>query len=257
METKFTSKQILNYAAAVFLAVLALGILRVLLISPWFKNIRAEITQQPYARTITISADGKVSAKPDLASVTLTVVSEKPTVKQVSADNNEKMNRVIDAIKKIGIEDKDITTSAYNLIPQYRYPTGGSPVLTGYSLRQEVTVKIRKLELVDDVLDSATKTGANEVGQLSFDIDDAGAVKKQARDQAFTKAREKAQDMATAAGVKLGRVVTFSESYGDYYPNVYSQFSYNARESVSNIAAPIQPGSKELNVNVSVTYEIE
>lgn len=264
MENPSTSKQVLNFVAAIFLGVLAIAILNAIVFNPWFKNIRAEITEQPYARTVTVTAEGKVSAKPDLARVTLAVVSEKPTVKAATEDSNAKMNKIIDAVKALNIDPKDITTSGYNLSPTYKYPQNESPQITGYTLRQELTVKVRKLEIVDQVLDTATRAGANEVGQLSFDIDDTGPLKNDAREKAFAKAKEKAEQMANAAGVNLGRVVTFSESFNDY-PMPYANFSYAEKaidggRGMGGVVAPspaIEPGSKELTVNVSVTYEIE
>ncbi len=107
-------------------------------------------------------------------------------------------------------------------------------------------------------MDASTQVGANDVGSLSFDIDDTGAVKQQAREKAFTMAREKAQEMAKFAGVNLGRVVTFTEDVNPGTP-VFANYSMSREADVSNaVAAPsIQPGSKELNVTVSVTYEIE
>lgn len=227
----------------------------------WFKNIKAEVTNQPYARTITVSGDGKISAKPDIANVSLSVVSKGLTVKQVTTDNNTKMNAVLVAVKGLGVEDKDITTSAYNLYPEYDYSMvdrGGTSKIIGYNLTQEVTVKVRDLNKVDDVLDSATKSGANQVGSLSFDIDDMGPIKQQARQKAFDAAKKKAQEMAGQVGVGLGRVVTFSEEAAATPYPMYN-FAMEAKSSGA-VAAPapdIQPGQKELTLSVSVTYEIE
>lgn len=258
---KDVSSKILRFSGSVFLLAAA-GMLLWQITGPsWFKNIKAEVTNQPYARTITVSGDGKISAKPDIANVSLSVVSKGLTVKQVTTDNNTKMNAVIAAVKGLSVEDKDITTSAYNLYPEYDYSTldkGGLNKIIGYNLTQEVTVKVRDLNKVDDVLDSATKSGANQVGALSFDIDDTGPIKQQARQKAFDAAKKKAQEMAGEAGVGLGRVVTFSEAAA---PVQYPMYNF-AMEAKSAGATPapapdIQPGQKELTMSVSVTYEIE
>jgi uncharacterized protein YggE len=223
----------------------------------WFKNIKAEITNQPYARTVTVDGEGKVTAKPDIAMLNLSVVSQGKTVKQVTLDGNEKMTLIINEVKKLGVEDKDVQTSSYNLYPDYAYPENQSPQIKSYSLNQGIAVKVRKLDTVDDVLDAAMKAGANQVGQLSFDIDEDSALKKEARDMAFKKAREKAEQMASAAGVKIGRVITFSEGYSPAVP-IYPQYdmAYAAKNEMAP-APSIEPGSKELTVTVSVTYEIE
>lgn len=257
---KDSSVKVLRYAGSVFLVSAAVMLVWQMAGPSWFKNIKAEVTNQPYARTITVSGEGKISAKPDIANVSLSVVSKAATVKLVTADNNTKMNAVLSAVKGLGVDAKDITTSQYSLYPEYdyNYLGRGTNKIIGYNLTQEITIKVRDLEKVDEILDSGTKAGANQVGSLVFDIDDAGPVKKQAREMAFTKAREKAQEMASQAGVSLGRVVTFSEDT-PIYPVPYYNFAMEARAMDAGAAeAPsVEPGQKELTMNVSVTYEIE
>ncbi len=237
--------------------------------NPWYKNIRAEFTSTPYAKTITVEGEGKITVKPDIAKVSLSVASAGKTVAEVTADNNTKMNAVINQLKLLGIKAADIQTTAYSLYPQYDYGNpvmdrGGyvptkpvTPKILGYNLNQTVLVKIRDLAKADQVLDKGIAAGANEVGSLTFDLDDASNVKKEARTMAFQKAREKAQDMATAAGVSLGNVITFSENtYGGGMP--YANFAMKAMDSVVESAPSpaIEPGSQEFTINVSVTYEI-
>lgn len=233
----------------------------------WFENIKAEVTSQPYARTITVTGEGKITAKPDLARVSLSVVSTGATVDAVSTDNNQKMAAISQEIKNLGIKAEDIQTSQYNLYPQYDYNNPiymedgvrtEAPRILGYNLSQSLDVKIRDLTLIDQVLDKGTAAGANQVGALSFEIDDDGALKQDARDQAFQVAREKADKMAKAAGVRIGRVVTFSEGFGDVMP-VYANFSRDmmAESSAVGMSPSVEVGSQELAINVSVTYEIE
>lgn len=258
MEKSFP-KQLLMYTASLLLMAMAVCIVYSLFQPRWFKNIKAEVTSQPYARTITVTAEGKIVTKPDIALIDLSVVTQSKTVKDVTTEGNTKMTQVIDAVKKLGVDSKDITSSQYNLYPVYVYPDRQSPKITGYSLTQDIQVKIRDLTKVDDVLDAGIGAGANQIGQLTFDIDDPAAVKKQAREKAFVTAKEKAKEMADAAGVKLGRVVTFSEG-DNYYPPVYANYSMESAKMMDGGGVPapsIEPGSKEVNLNVSVTYEIE
>jgi uncharacterized protein len=223
----------------------------------WFKNIKAEVTNQPYARTITVDGEGKVTAKPDIAIISLSVVSQGKTVKQVTMDGNQKMTAVIGEVKKLGVEEKDVQTSSYNLYPDYAYPENQQPQIKGYSLTQGITVKVRKLDTVDDVLDAGIKAGANQVGQMTFDIDEDSALKKEARDMAFKKAREKADQMAAAAGVGIGRVITFSEGYSAPVTPMYRGYDMAVSSAEMAPAPSIEVGSKELTVTVSVTYEIQ
>jgi uncharacterized protein len=251
-------KQFLMIMAGLFLAAAAFVMVYRTTQPGWYQNIKAEITNQPYARTITVSADGKVTAKPDIALIDLSVVSQGKTVKAVTQDSNVKMTQVIDAMKNLGIDSKDITSTQYNLSPNYVYPTNASPKIDGYNLTQDIQVKIRDLNKVDDVLDGGITAGANQVGQLTFDIDDPSALKAQARDKAFTAAKEKAQEMSKAAGVSLGRVITFSEDSG-IQPPVFANYTMKAMDSMgAAVPAPsIEPGSKEMDLTISVTYEIE
>lgn len=371
------TKQFVHYAGALFLTVAAIAILWQMVGPSWFKNIKAEVTNQPYARTITVSGDGKVTTKPDIAMVSFSVATNAKTVKEVTDQGNQKMTQVRDALKKMGIEEKDLMTTQYDLQPQYSNvveplnyglspyaapdistnsakkpatpveqpistdamrnpvpvaeitatppakksladlldelgitneeamqlytayvvekdtakalklldefgidPTDASklyaeflagsnpqdlsravrvPKIVAYTLNQTLQVKIRKLDDVDSVIDAAVKAGSNQVGQLYFDIDDMTGAQKEAREKAFKAALDKAQEMTAAAGVKLGRVVTFSEGY-NYMPYSAGYKTMAMDSVVAPQASPtpaIEPGSREVSLNVSVTYEIE
>jgi uncharacterized protein YggE len=252
------SKSFMYFMGGIFLTVATVLMVTNYTGGSWFKNIKAEITSQPYARTITVDGEGKITTKPDVGIVELSVVSKGLTVKIATEDGNKKMTAVIEAVKNLGIESKDITSSQYSLYPQYNYENYNAPKITGYSLSQSITVKIRDLEKVDDVLEAGVAAGSNQIGQLTFDVDDMTKIKKEAREKAFDAAKEKAEEMADAAGVKLGRVVTFSEGY-DYMPPIYANYKmeYAMDSAIPEAAPSIEPGSKELNISVSVTYEIE
>ena len=252
------TKGFFKVAAGIFFLAAAFTLVWSQFQTPWQKSIKAEITNQPYARTITVSADGKVTSAPDIATINLSVVSDGKTVKSVTQDANEKMAKIVAAVKAQGVESKDVVTSSYDLGPQYDYTDyNNPPKFLGYRLTQTLTVKIRDLNKVDDVLDQSVTSGANQVGQLVFDIDDASIIKKDARKEAFQKAKDKAQEMADDAGVKLGRVVTFSEG-SDYQPIPYANFAMDSKAMAPQAeGSTVEAGSKELTVNVSVTYEIE
>ena len=251
-----TVKSVVAIAATIFLLAGSAMFIHAVFQPSWYNNIRAEVTSQPYARTITVDAEGKINVKPDIARINLSVVTQGSSVKNITNDGNQKMTAVINAVKALGVDEKDITSTSYNLSPNYDY-SGKTAKITGYTLDQEIQVKVRKLDKVEDALDAGLKAGANQIGQLSFDIDDTSSVKKQSREQAFNKAKEKAQQMASAAGVKLGRVVTFSEG-SSYQPAQYN-FAMNAKSMVQDeaVGASIQAGTKDITVSVSVTYEIE
>jgi len=249
------TRAILNLAAGTLLAILSVALL-LQLFSANPLRVNLDTTAHPEARTVTVQGEGKVSVVPDLATLNVSVLSEAKTVKQVIADNTIKMNQVIAKMKELGIADKDMVTSAYNLSPQYYYPQNARPQINGYQLDQTLTLKIRNLDLVDNVIDGATALGANNVYGLAFGLDDDSKAKAEARDKAFTAAKDKAEVMAKAAGVKLGRVYSFSEGSNYIPPTPYYAKAMMA-ESSAGAAPDIQSGSQEYTVTVSMTYEIE
>lgn len=217
------------------------------------------------ARTISISASGKATVVPDIATVSFSVVTEGADVATITTDNNKKITSAIAEIKKAGIEAKDIKTTQYSLNPVYTqrpsdiYPYTSSAFVSrigGYSLTQSVTVKIRDFSLIPSLLSLLPQLGVNDIGSIQFTIDDQEKYLAQARDDAFAKARAKAENMAHANKFSLGKVVTVSEySNQSYYPTMSAGFG--GKMESTDIAAPtIEPGSSDVSVNVNVVYEI-
>lgn len=206
--------------------------------------------------TITISGEGRVTAIPDIATTSIGVQTERTTVAAAQKENTEKMNRIIDRLKELGIEDEDIKTTSYNVYPVYDY-SRGKRTDRGFSVDQRVTVKIRDLDTTGEVLAAATELGANQVGGLNFTIDEPEELRQEARLEALDAAKKKAEALASAAGVKLGGVVGFNEGGGNYPQPVYRALSIEAYGgSDAAIAPDIEQGSQEIVVNVNVVYEI-
>jgi len=207
--------------------------------------------------TITVSGEGKVTAKPDIAEVSLGLQTENPSVANAQKENTEKMNKIVAALKSLGIEDKDIQTTNYSIYPIYDYPDGQQK-LRGYQVAQNVTLKIRNLDKVGDVLAKAGDLGANQIGGLNFTIDEPEVLRQQAREKALLNAKEKAEALAKISGAKLGKLVSFSEgSAGEPIP-YYRSFGLEAGVGgAADLKAPeIQPGSQDIVITASVTYEI-
>lgn len=206
--------------------------------------------------TITISGEGKVTATPDLAQISLGVQTDGLTVKQVQTMNTQKMNAIIIAVKALGVADKDIQTSNYSIYPKIDWSTG-KQIITGYSVTQNVTVKVRALDSVGDVLAKAGELGANQIGGINFTIDDPKALQSEARVKAIKDARDKAQQLADQIGLTLVKVVTFSESNG-YVPPVYPMANKTMDSSAAQSApsTSIEAGSLDVTSDVSVTFEV-
>jgi len=218
--------------------------------------------------SVTVGAEGKATVTPDIAQISFSVISEGKDPSAIQKENTGKMNSVIDFVKSQGVDKKDIKTSNYSLYPRYDYVKTaasdmypyppGKQVLAGYTLTQTVTLKIRDLEKVAPILAGLPERGINEISGPHFSVDNPDKYLNDARAEAFEKARAKVDAMARVNGVRVTRVVTFSESTGGY-PIYYSRLEAFGKGGDAVAAAPapqIEPGSEEVTVQVSVTYEI-
>tara|TARA_B100001971_G_C18179520_1_gene531947 strand:- start:468 stop:1259 length:792 start_codon:yes stop_codon:yes gene_type:complete len=214
--------------------------------------------------TLVVSGTGEIYAKPDLALMTFSVVTEAKTVDATMAENTEKMNNIISSIKSQGVEDKDLKTTSFSIYPRYEYEKGeiypsnilldppGKRILVGYEVSQSLQVKIRDLGRIGDIIQGATDNGANQVGSLQFTIDNQDELKKEAREQAIKKAKAKAKELTSQLGVKLGRITNFSE--GSSAPRYYGLMAEAMGGGGEDLQ--IETGENKITVTVSLTYEI-
>ncbi|MFA5128771.1 MAG: SIMPL domain-containing protein [Patescibacteria group bacterium] len=248
-----------NKVFAVFVSLVILGFL-VFLGTLVANNLKSyQYIGKPTAErdTIAISGEGKVTGIPDIATISVGLQTEKPDVKSAQKENTDKMNRLITNLKNLGVESKDIQTSYYNIYPQYDWPNG-KQILRGYQVSQGVTVKIRNLTKIGDILAAAGENGANQVSGLSFNIDDPEALRQEARVKALENAKEKADALARVAGVDLGKIVSFSEYTSTPY-SAYKSFDalgYGGGGEEA-VAPTVESGSMDIVVNVTVSYEIK
>jgi len=210
------------------------------------------------ARVINISSEGTAYVKPDIAETSFSVVSRGQDPSALTEGNNKKINAAIEFVKSAGIEVADIKTTGYYLAPDYQYnPDTGKSTITGYTLTQTVSLKIRDFDKVAKILAGLTPLGINQIGGLNFTVDDKEKPLAEARAEAFAKAREKAMAMAKQNGVRLGRVVTFSESsYNSPIP-YFAKDQVFGRGATEATPPTIEPGTEELKVNVTVTYALD
>src|SRR3989344_2307648 len=175
------------------------------------------------SRVFYVSAEGKAVVSPDIANLSFSVVSEGKDPAVLQEDNNTKMRVALDHVKAQGVDEKDIKTAQYDLQPRYEYDEKTRrSFISGYVLTQTVFVKVRQIEKAAPILGGLPERGINQIGRVSFDTDDPDKYLSAARNEAFGKARAKAEEMARAKGLKLGRVVNISESGGPRpYPVVY------------------------------------
>jgi uncharacterized protein YggE len=217
------------------------------------KNKSSEVNGQ---HTITITAEGKVPSVPDLVTVSAGVQNEGDTAPKAQSVNSTKINKAIEFLKKqYGIKDEDIRTQDYSIYPKYDY-IGGKSIVNGYTANQTLVVKIHDIAKVGDVLSGLTENDINQIQNVAYSFDNPDNLKEQAREMALTNAKEKAENLAKAAGVKLGKLVSFSESTNT--PGGPVPYAMAQNSGMGGGGSPqLQPGSQDVVANVSVTYEIK
>lgn len=228
------------------------------------------VISQDRGAPLLVEGQGKVAVVPDIAKVSLGIEETGTNLLNVQKSVNQKSNDLVEALKKLGIDEKDIKTTSYNIYPEYNYgggivplsstgaeiapAPGRIPTISGYRVSISYDVKIKDFEKVNDVLTVSTQKGANQVGNVSFEVNEDTRNKKldEARSEAVAQAKQKAQGLASAAGVRLGRILNISES---------QEFEAIALRDAGVGGAPvpapeIAPGETELSVTVSVSFEI-
>jgi len=211
--------------------------------------------QEP-AHILTVSAEGKVRMVPDLAVIQAGVETIKPTAIESQKENTKKMNAVIEAIKNKGVDKEDIQTTNYNLQALYDYTQSGR-VFKGYQTSQNVTVRIKDLDKIGEILEVVNTAGANQIGGINFTFDDPENFKEQAGQKAIAKAKEKAKILAESAGIKLGKIISLSEASSNVSPQPYYALEKLGVGGGSAEAPAIESGQEEVTVQVTLTFEIK
>jgi hypothetical protein len=210
----------------------------------------------PPERIFSVSGHGEARGAPDIAMVSAGVRTEGPTAKEALQRNTAEMTGVFKAMKALGIADKDMQTSNFSVQPVYKqYPPSqpGPQLIVGYQVFNQVTATVRELPRLGEALDAFVTAGANELYGVQFTIDKPDALQDQAREDAVKDAMRKADLMAKAAGVKLGRLMTMSESGGGR-PRPAAMAEMRMAKAAP---VPIAAGEQVLEADVSLTYEIQ
>jgi uncharacterized protein len=209
-------------------------------------------------RTITVSGMGNVVVEPDVAHITLGVIAEADTAKAALEKNTAAMKAIVDALKGQGLPPKDIQTSNFSINPRYRQPGKGGeqPVINGYQVQNTVRITVRDITALGPILDQVIQLGSNQVHGIGFEVSKADALRDDARKAAVANARHKADLYATAAGVKVGRVLAIEEAGVAPVYRQQPRMMASAKMS-SESAPPIEAGSQRLDAHVTVTFALE
>ena len=203
-----------------------------------------------------IVATGEVSRVPDVARVSAGVVTTAATATAALEQNTRQMRAVRDALRKAGIADRDIQTSAINLYPDYRHDErGNQPQLIGYRAQNEVSVRFRDIANTGKILDALVAQGANQINGPMLTIDKPEAALDEARTRALANARARAELYARATGKKVGRILAISEGGS----NPVMMMRREAGQAIGSAADAnmIEPGEQVLSIALTVTYELD
>lgn len=207
--------------------------------------------------TISVSGTGRVTLSPDVADISAGVQVTAAKVKDARAQAAAKMTAVIAALKAAGIADKDIQTSNVSLSPVYDYSANANPPrVTGYQVANTVTATVRDLDKVSDAIDGAMAAGATSIGGIDFRVDNQTGPSAQARDLAMKDAKAKADALARAAGVSITGVASISEQVSSTPQPIRLDLAAGAAAAPEK-ATPIQTGTNEIKIVVSVVYLID
>ncbi|HEX5736562.1 MAG TPA: SIMPL domain-containing protein [Blastocatellia bacterium] len=215
--------------------------------------------QEPVDRmarpAVRASAEAVVIAKPDQAQLDIGVVTQAASAKAAADENARKSDFLLDALRKLLGQDADIKTISYQLTPNYTYPReGGQPKISGYSASNIIQVKTSDLMRVGEIIDTAYKSGANNIHSLQFNLKNDEAVRAQALREAAAKAKAKTEAIAAALGLKILRVL-FAEESGPVVRPVFAAMEA-ADARAANVQTPVEPGTIEVRAIVTLTVEV-
>ncbi len=216
--------------------------------------------EEPTPRII-VSGEGEAAAAPDMALISLTVLREAPTARAALDDNSKAMAEVLAAMKAAGIADKDLQTAGFSIQPRYVYPDQNQqepqqPKIVGYSVVNTLSLRIRDLAKLGEIIDQAVTLGVNQGGDITFVKDDIAAQLEEARKKAMENAIAKAKTLTAAAGVTTGRILEISEQSFQPQPIPMLRAEMAMAKGAAD-AVPVAAGENAYRVNVNVTFEIK
>lgn len=216
----------------------------------------AQAADQP-RRTISVTAEGAVAVKPDMARISIGVVTRAVTAAEALAANSRRMTQLFEALEAAGVERKDMATSSLSLYPirkQSKRDSDEGPRIEGFQASNNLSVTSRDLSKLGALLDALARAGANNMGGIGFDVSDREALTDKARRDAVAKARSRAELYADAAGVKLGEVLRIDETGGNFQARHLGEARMAAAAAP---AVPIAEGEIRITAGVSIVYALD
>lgn len=203
-----------------------------------------------------VSATGEVTRIPDLALISAGVQTLQSTASGAIEQNAAQMEKVRAALKRAGIADRDIQTSSISLNPEYRYAENQPPKLTGYRATNTVNVKFRDLKRTGAILDALVAEGANQINGPNLTVDKPEAAYDEARVKALAAGQARAELYARALGKRVVRILSVSES-GAMVPSPPMPYADMAVRGQAAAKTEIDPGTQQISINVSMSFELQ
>jgi uncharacterized protein YggE len=234
--------------------IITAGIIMILLFSAFSKAGGGPVTDIP--RTISVTGTGKVTIVPDIATINVGVHTENEDVSAALAENNAKAMSVRDALVKFGVKAEDIQTTSFTIYPNQQYGPMGEMLGVKYAVDNSVFITVRDLTKMGEVLSTIVNQGANNIYGINFDVSDREKALKEARLAAIADAKLQADELAAAAGVKVGQVMSISISTTNLPIPMYADYGKGGGGAMAAAPAPISGGQLIISVDAYLSYEI-
>lgn len=208
----------------------------------------------PDGTILDVTATGKTSAVPDLATIDAGVVTQATTAAAALSDDAARMTKVLAALKAAGVASRDISTSTVRLNPQYRYAENQPPTITGYQATNTVTVKFHDIAKAGGILDALVREGANQIDGPNLSLSNPDTALDQARTDAVARARARADLYAKAAGLSVSRILSIDENGENAGAPPPRPIMFTARAEAAAPKTSIEPGTADVTVTLSVRF---
>jgi uncharacterized protein YggE len=219
-------------------------------------SIQAQENARIRSPSVTAQGEAVITAEPDQAQIDIGVLTQARTAPDVAKENAEKLSRVLAQIKKLLGKGDEVKTTGYSLNPNYRYPQGGKPEITGYTAANVLQIRTGNLDSVGKLIDAGMQAGANQINRLLFTLKDEHSAQVQALRMAAQKAQSKAEEMAGSLGLKVVRVLSLTENERGVRPIIAQTRGMQAEALSAAAPTPVEAGTIEVRSSVTLIAEI-
>lgn len=248
-----------NKTVSTALAILVMAVLGLWLMSALNVSVPVEVKSSAQKTDFSVIGEGKVEVKPDMASINAGVTATAPTVDEVKRKIDDASNKIVAAVKGLGIPAEDIQTSNYSTYPNQDYSAGKAGQITGYTGNVNIQVKVKNYnqnpDLLPRVVDAVTKAGANQIFGTSFTVEKPEKYREEARNLAIANAKEQAEKLAKNLGIKLGKITNVVEGYSTPYGGPVPMMARMEAGGAGGAGAAFESGTQTIYSTVTLFFE--